>query len=840
MNLLEKRALVFCLFSTLILQLFLTFFFKAGSTLPLTIDTHLANYQESLFTFPPQGAFKTDYWLGMGQPPQGIHPYSLFVHLPFWIVATTFYPLCSTLALGTAFLLFRFWGFRFYAALLGGVLYAWQGPLLSNLLPAHFTPAVLFALFPLAFWLACKGLATGRALFWCWAGVCSGMMILYLPDQGFLANSLIGLYLIYAWIRSRLSTSLFLFLKGMALWALLTILTMIPAVPGVLMQNLEGVRPNDPAQTDQQYQWATQWSFTLEESIQYLIPGFLGWHNLSEEGPYWGRIGQSPEWMEKNEGMRNYMLGINTLGTLSALLVVIALFSLFKKELKLTQESQSLRSLLLFFTATAFLYWILGLGKFTPLHRLFYEIPGMDTWRNPLKFILLPGNFCLIVIALAGAQRFYELLEIKNENTASFLYLKNISTFLSFSLLGFIPLYLFLTILLPVALPVFHYSSVETSRIIGTLLGSILIAVLTTGVWLGLTRLIENAEKVRHYPLLNPWISSLRNRLFHEKTTEITWFMGIAILTMLQMAWVHQHYFLPQSPQSLTVKCDLIEDLRPSETSSQPIRVKIMTRDAVLSHFLNIRFPYHQISSIDIPAASRIPPDYETYFKFLTPDPLRLSEVSGVGYWLGSFQEWTQYSDHPSFKNALGKTRFYTGTPDSPSTLKRLPDAVGAQYALTELKNALPRFKLFSQIENFTSEEALYQRMTDPQWNPHQSILLLNSPLLGSSPPSPTTPAATLVVQQYDSQKIKLRIESAEPLYLLTTDRYDKNWKAQINGEPTSILQANGIQRAIAIPAGKSEVLFSYEAPSFPVYLQLFSLLILTVVSVRVIRNARS
>lgn len=843
MNLLEKRSLGFALLITLFFQLFLTFFFSMGSQVPLTVDTHLGNYRDSLFQFPPQGHFKTDYWLGLPQAPQGIHPFSLFVHLPFWIVVTVFYPICSMISLYTAFLLFKMWGFRFFASLLGGILYAWQGSFLSNLLPAHFTPAVLFAFFPLSMYLVHQGIHTQRLLFWAWAGVCSGMMFLYLPDQAFLANGLIGIYSLYSFYKFKNGSDPFQKLKlkrffaGIFLWALLTCCTALPGIQGVISQNLQISTPQDLASQNQKYEWATQWSFTPEEIIQYFIPGFLGWHNLSEEGPYWGRIGQSSEWITKNEGMRNYMLGINTLGTLSALLAFIGFFGLFSRY-QSNQTSHPLRSLTLFFVVLGSLFWILGLGKNTPLYRLFFEIPGMDTWRNPLKFILLPANFCWIVLSVFGAQRLFEVFENKNTEAEILSRYRRITTFLFLCMLLLIPLYLFLTILLPVALPVFQYTPFETSRIIGTILGSILIALTSVGLWMILTRFIEKSDQVRRYPLHNPWIASLRDRLFHSQNTEATWFMGIGLLVMLQMAWIHQHYLIPQDIKRFHQPSAMINFFK---LNSNPVRVKLMGRDPLLNEYLNVRLPLNNIACLDIPAASRIPQDYETFFNQLGDLPLRFSEICAVQYWIAPVSEWAQRQNDPRYSLGWGDAHFFGYASEQSQTIQHLPDPHGALYAIIPLKNALTRISWIPNAEFLESDQAILHRLKAPEWNPKKTILLNKNsiPSKESTQPSQNS-SSDIKIISYTTQEIRVQVNSPQPGYLLIADRFDPDWVATINEKNSPVLRANYIQRALSVPSGNSEIVIQYKPKTLSVYLQLFSLLILTIVSVRVSRNAHA
>lgn len=848
MTLMEKRCLGGAILVTLCLQLLITGFFSFGETVPLTVDTHLGNFQQTQFHFPPQGDFNTDYWLGTPQLPNGLHPLSLFSHLPFWLFVTTFYPLCATTSLYFTFILFRAWGFRPFSAIFAGVLFAWQGSFLSNLLPAHFSPAALFAFFPLTFyWVTCAH-QKNSLLYWSWAGFGSGMMMLFLPDQGFLANLLIGSYLLFIFSihfsrdskvnASSPALSIRRFVLGIFLWGGITFLIALPGIESVVLQNIKGVQQGATESSEKKYEWATQWSFPPEEIIQYIVPGFLGWHNLSQEGPYWGRIGQSKDWNSKDQGMRNYMLGINTLGTVAALLAGIGFFCLIRKEDSHTSIDSSLhlRPLLLYFIFTGIIFFLLGLGKYGPLYQFFYKIPGMDSWRNPLKFILLPGNFCLIVLSTFGAEQLYKTFQIKYSSPENLEKMKGLAFILSLSLLSLIPFYLLLTILLPAILPIFHYSPSESGHILGTVLGSILITLLMTCFWFLLIALLEKNNRVRHFPILNRWISILRDWAFQERNLESTWFVGLIFLVIVQMLWVQQHYLLARPLKNLTDSSDLIRKIKQDST---PVRVKFMTRDALLDDHLNIRFPLHGIASIDIPAASRIPHDYQLFFEKISPYPLRFAELCAVQYLIGTTSAWAEYSQDPAIKPGLGKTFFFGPGDSEMNLLKELSDPNGSLYTLTTLKNALPRISIIPQSESLSSEELLFKRLQDPLWDPKKSVLFQGTSVSITSPVFPAfTP--TLSIHQYNSQLIEVTTELPSPAFLLIADRYDPDWKAEVNGKEIPIERANFIQRAIPLPAGKSMVKIKYSPRVFPLYIQLLTLLSLTLVSIRVTRFAHT
>ena len=80
-------------------------------------------------------------------------------------------------------------------------------------------------------------------------------------------------------------------------------------------------------------------------------------------------------------------------------------------------------------------------------------------------------------------------------------------------------------------------------------------------------------------------------------------------------------------------------------------------------------------------------------------------------------------------------------------------------------------------------------------------------------PPAERLPAE---VVRYDPTELVLRVQSPADGWLLVTDRWARQWHAEINGKPTTVFGGNFIFRAIEVPAGVSEIRFSYRASGFP------------------------
>jgi hypothetical protein len=71
------------------------------------------------------------------------------------------------------------------------------------------------------------------------------------------------------------------------------------------------------------------------------------------------------------------------------------------------------------------------------------------------------------------------------------------------------------------------------------------------------------------------------------------------------------------------------------------------------------------------------------------------------------------------------------------------------------------------------------------------------------------------VVREYAPNHIHVDVEGATPGYLVLTDPWYPGWEASIDGTPTPLYRANYLFRAVQLPAGRHEVVFSFAPASY-------------------------
>jgi hypothetical protein len=74
----------------------------------------------------------------------------------------------------------------------------------------------------------------------------------------------------------------------------------------------------------------------------------------------------------------------------------------------------------------------------------------------------------------------------------------------------------------------------------------------------------------------------------------------------------------------------------------------------------------------------------------------------------------------------------------------------------------------------------------------------------------PDASAKRVAIETLTPSKATLRAESALPTYLVMSEVWTPGWQAQVNGRPAEVVEANGLFRAVAIPAGASLIELRY------------------------------
>jgi hypothetical protein len=151
--------------------------------------------------------------------------------------------------------------------------------------------------------------------------------------------------------------------------------------------------------------------------------------------------------------------------------------------------------------------------------------------------------------------------------------------------------------------------------------------------------------------------------------------------------------------------------------------------------------------------------------------------------------------------------------------------------------DVLPRAFLLSDWQWAEDADTAVATMQADTFNPRETAVLSGDgePVNGTL----LTSAADVTIVTYMPERVVLQVTSPQEALLVLTDAYYPGWSAAVDGQTLPIYQMDILFRAIIIPAGQHEVVFSFAPERFATgrLLSLFGLTIWCLSIVIVIRT---
>lgn len=132
-------------------------------------------------------------------------------------------------------------------------------------------------------------------------------------------------------------------------------------------------------------------------------------------------------------------------------------------------------------------------------------------------------------------------------------------------------------------------------------------------------------------------------------------------------------------------------------------------------------------------------------------------------------------------------------------------------FTIFENKNSFERAFLAPEVIYADSREEAIKMMYDPSIDLSRKVVLEEKITL---PKLEIIPTGLAKIVEYSPNKVVIKSTSNSPQFLVLSDVYYPGWKASINGTPTKIYQADYAFRAVLIPEGENEVVFTYRPTS--------------------------
>ena len=136
------------------------------------------------------------------------------------------------------------------------------------------------------------------------------------------------------------------------------------------------------------------------------------------------------------------------------------------------------------------------------------------------------------------------------------------------------------------------------------------------------------------------------------------------------------------------------------------------------------------------------------------------------------------------------------------------------KYEIYENKDALPRAFLVYEYVVAELDEQILDILFSDEFPIGRRVVLEENPsvdrdgmtVCAGNPPE----QVTVDVKKYTPNTIFIFVDTPCPGILFLSDNYYPGWSATVNDSPATILRADYSFRAVSIPAGKSDVEFSY------------------------------
>lgn len=127
-----------------------------------------------------------------------------------------------------------------------------------------------------------------------------------------------------------------------------------------------------------------------------------------------------------------------------------------------------------------------------------------------------------------------------------------------------------------------------------------------------------------------------------------------------------------------------------------------------------------------------------------------------------------------------------------------------------ENTECLPRAFLVPQVRHVESEDAAFEQLARPDFDPRQTVVL------EGPPPQVTQPdaAAEVKVIAYRSRHVAVQVGAGGPAVLVLADAWHPGWTATLDdGTMLTIHRADGIFRGVCLPTRKAPTLVHFHYP---------------------------
>ena len=715
----------------------------------------------------------------------------------------------SSLFLG---LFLRDQGVRLPAILMGLLTAFWVGSNLTLIYAGHTSKFGILFFVALYLWTIQRAVRKGSARWACLAGVAVGMIMVEQPDVGLFFVLALGPYALWHLLRPQ-PVAAVTWVRVLLPLALVSLLVSSYTLLRSYQSNVQDIAAVSEENARAKWDFATQWSWPPEESIDFIAPGYTGWRSGEPEGPYWGRMGRSAGWEQTGQGFQNFKLENQYLGAIPLVFAFLSMVLAVRRRVEGQwlpfdgEDWRNRRGEIRFWVVTAVLTLLLAFGKNFPLYALFFKLPFVSNIRNPNKFL----QIFQLAVGLLAAHGFDLANRWVREpgKASSRVQVPGGLRILIYAVFGVSVLLFLWTVALMLGwnaevnrLTVRgwgDYASVIVGNRIRSL-GQGAFLTFCAGGFLAFVFLARPKKQTAH--VLAKW--------------------ALVGMVALDAVLLSRHYIktIPQSTLAENEVIRILKSVMPDH------RVALISQEGFYNAWLTYLFPLYGIQAVNVTQMPRMPVDYKNFLEAVARNPVRYWQLAAVGCVLAPAQVWSQIQNDPALRDAFDLLWSYNVVPAEigAQVVPASPSQPG-QHVILRFKKLASRFALIAGWQSVSDTEAL-RDLASNGFPLFQRVLVAPEHVVGL--PSLTGTGMTGSVQrlEYRPGRMKLKVIADVPAILRVSEKYDPGWKAWIDGRLASVLRVDYLCQGLYMPPGVHDVLLSYQPAHGYIVLQMIGLIL--------------
>lgn len=115
----------------------------------------------------------------------------------------------------------------------------------------------------------------------------------------------------------------------------------------------------------------------------------------------------------------------------------------------------------------------------------------------------------------------------------------------------------------------------------------------------------------------------------------------------------------------------------------------------------------------------------------------------------------------------------------------------------------------------FADGPATLRALVAKEFDPRREVYLPVESLSGFGATNSSSPVIT--TKEFKAGRVSVEVQANDPALVVISQSFSRNWRATVDGQPVPLLRANHAFQAVAVPAGKHELVLKYQDRAFQV-----------------------